>query len=292
MWLYYGWGKFERCIECSESATRLARRIGSEPVQYASVKGFALLQLGRFGEAWDSFQREVADEAHPFGRAQHDLGIAAYLLELMAYDQAEQAARTVIEQARSLSRPWMVLWAQTILARSLVATGRLQGRAADMVRSEIEAAGAFPSAEAMAEALLAGGAAADALEEAEKLMAGSEAGGRGRDYVPALELKARALINLGRPAEALPLLDEALTRATDMNYGRILWRVQLSSGDALSALGDPDAAAGSYQEAAAALRALADTISDAQLQNGFLSNPVVVSTFKAARSEDEEGGQT
>ena len=107
-----------------------------------------------------------------------------------------------------------------------------------------------------------------------------------RDYAPALELKARALINLGQPAEALSLLDEALTRATDMDYRRILWRVQRTRGDAYSALGNADAAAESYQEAAAILRALADTIPDAQLQNGFLSNPVVVSTLSAAQSED------
>ena len=117
-------------------------------------------------------------------------------------------------------------------------------------------------------------------------MAGSETRGRGRDYAPALELKARALIKLGQPAEALLLLDEALTLATDMNYRRILWRVQRTRGDAYSALGNADAAAGSYKEAAAVLRALADTIPDAQLQNGFLSNPVVVSTLRAAQSED------
>ncbi len=284
MWLYYGRGKFERCIECCESGTRLARRIGSEPVQYASINGLALVDLGRFGEAWDSFQREVADEAHPFGRAQRDLGIAVYLLELMVYERAEQAARTVIEQARTLSRPWMVLWAQTILARSLAATGRFYGRTADMVRSEIEAAGGFRSGEALVEALLAGGAAADALVEAEKLVAASEANGRGRDYVPALELKARALISLGRPAEALSLLDGALTRARDMDYRRVIWRVQRTKGDAYSALGDRDAATGSYQEAAAVLRTLADTIPDAQLKNGFLSSPVVVSTLKAAQA--------
>lgn len=115
--------------------------------------------------------------------------------------------------------------------------------------------------------------------------------GEGATIAPALELKARALIKLGQPAEALLLLDEALTLATDMNYRRILWRVQRTRGDAYSALGNADAAAGSYKEAAAILRALADTIPDAQLQNGFLSNPVVVSTFRAAQSEDKKGGQ-
>jgi tetratricopeptide (TPR) repeat protein len=260
-------------------------------VQYASIKGFALLDLGRFGEAWDSFQQEVADDAHPFGRAQRDLGIAAYLMELMAYERAEQAARAVIEQAHSLSRPWMVLWAQTVLGASLVAAGKLRGKAVDIVRSEIEAAGAFPAGEVLVEALLAGGAAADALLEAEKLVGGSDAGGRVRQYVPALELEARALIELGRSTEALPLLDEALERARDMDYRRILWRIERTRGDALSALGDPKAASGSYHEAAAELRALADTIPDAELQTGFLSSPVVVSTLKAAQSEGREGGQ-
>ena len=155
-----------------------------------------------------------------------------------------------------------------------------------MIRSEIEEAGAFPAGELLVEALLAGGAAADALVEAEKLVGGAEAGGRLRQYVPALELKARALIDLGRSAEALPLLDDALAQARDIDYRRILWRIERTKGDALSALGDPTAAATSYHQAAAELQALADTIPDAQLQNGFLSNPVVVSTLSAAQSED------
>jgi hypothetical protein len=77
----------------------------------------------------------------------------------------------------------------------------------------------------------------------------------------------------------------------DMDYRRILWQIQRTRGDACLALGDRDAAAESYQRAAAALQAVADTIPDAQLKNGFLSNPVAVSTLKTARAEDEEGGR-
>lgn len=69
MWFHLSDGTFVRCVECCEEATKIASDIGSAPVQYATLKAFALLSLGRYGDAWDSLQREVADEDHPFGNA-------------------------------------------------------------------------------------------------------------------------------------------------------------------------------------------------------------------------------
>ena len=81
------------------TASRSRAQLGSPPVQYASIKGLALTDLGRFDEAWAAFQAEVADDAHPFGRCMRELGIAIWLEALGALDRAEAAAKEVLEEA-------------------------------------------------------------------------------------------------------------------------------------------------------------------------------------------------
>src|SRR5439155_14669531 len=82
-------------------------QLGPPPVRSPSIKGLALVDLGRFDEAWASFQAEVADDAHPFGRCMREFGIAIWLEAVGALDRAEAAAREVFEQAGRLSRAWM-----------------------------------------------------------------------------------------------------------------------------------------------------------------------------------------
>lgn len=120
MWWSYRSGRFERCIECCDAGIELAARLGAYPVQYPTIKALALLDLGRYGEAWEALQQEVSDEAHPFGRVHQQLGVGIYLAELMAFEQAVETLREVVVQAKALSRPWMCVWAQSILVTSLV----------------------------------------------------------------------------------------------------------------------------------------------------------------------------
>src|SRR5262245_8741418 len=79
MWGYFWRADFEKCVTTCDDGIALAAQLGSPPVQYPSIKGLALTDLGRFDEAWASFQAEVADDAHPFGRCMRELGVAVWL---------------------------------------------------------------------------------------------------------------------------------------------------------------------------------------------------------------------
>jgi hypothetical protein len=47
MWTYWGAAQFLDCIACCDRATALASRLGIPPVQYGTIKSFALVDLGR-----------------------------------------------------------------------------------------------------------------------------------------------------------------------------------------------------------------------------------------------------
>jgi class 3 adenylate cyclase/tetratricopeptide (TPR) repeat protein len=274
MWHYYGQGNFAACVQACDEGTLLARRIGAEPVQYASIRGSALTDLGRFGDAWESFQKEIADENHPFGRAHRDAGIAAYYAELEAYERAAAAARDVIAQARAVGRPWIENWGGQTLAMALVWMGEVRGRSSEAVRASIQSLGGHPRDDIVAEALLVAGAPQAAMEPVEKYVRSSHSRGRLRDYIPALELKARILTAGDRPQEALAVLEEALAMAQEMDYGRVLWRLHYAIGNAHTALHDEEQARAAYDKAGAALREIAATVPDPALRKAFLnSNP-------------------
>jgi tetratricopeptide (TPR) repeat protein len=67
MWTYWRSGHFMDCVACCDRATALAGRLGIPPVQYGTIKSFALVDLGRFDAAWEALEQEVADDEHPFG---------------------------------------------------------------------------------------------------------------------------------------------------------------------------------------------------------------------------------
>jgi tetratricopeptide (TPR) repeat protein len=60
MWQTYGLGKAGRCVEICTEGIELSERLGLPPVQYATIRGLAYIDLGRFGEARDSFDQEVS----------------------------------------------------------------------------------------------------------------------------------------------------------------------------------------------------------------------------------------
>ena len=110
MWHYRRRAEFERCVEICDEGTALAAQLGSEPVQYSTIKALTLMDLGRFDAAWDALQQEVSDERHPFGRTMKQLGVAVYLEQLGALERAATTGRDVLEQARQLNRTWMQQW--------------------------------------------------------------------------------------------------------------------------------------------------------------------------------------
>jgi len=78
MWHYLRIGEFERGVETCDLGIKLADELGAKPVQYNTIKALALINLGRYGKAWDALQMEVTEEA--FGSAMQQYGLAFYLM--------------------------------------------------------------------------------------------------------------------------------------------------------------------------------------------------------------------
>src|SRR5262249_47197648 len=122
MWAYWRGARFADCVACSDRATALAARLGIPPVQYGTIKSFALIDLGRFDEAWHALEQEVADEAHPFGRAFQHMGRTWWHAAAGDVDRVLSDVPRVFADARALQRAWMLPWAEDLLASAIVAS--------------------------------------------------------------------------------------------------------------------------------------------------------------------------
>jgi tetratricopeptide (TPR) repeat protein len=286
MWFHLQGGNFLRCVECCDAGIELASRMGVPPVQYPTLKALALLQLGRYDAAWQALQGEVADEEHPFGKAFQSHGLGMYLLELAAHGKASAVFQKVVEESERLGRAWLKAWGQVALAQSLAQVqpldeARLQALAQDLVNVRETLADRTVGI-ALSAIALAVGNPQEALQEAQRAATEAHANGARPSRAAALELELRALLELNRPAEALPLAEEGLRLATEMSYRPMEWRLHAAKAQALGKLGETDAAAQEYERAAAILRELADTIPDAELRQGFLADPLAASVIKGA----------
>jgi hypothetical protein len=118
----------------------------------------------------------------------------------------------------------------------------------------------------------------------------AEEGGRRPTAVSALELQARILIELGRPAEALSLANTGIQMTNDMGARSILWRIRAAKAQALEILGDAEAAAKEHQAATEILYDLARTIPDDALRQGFLTDALVSTIIAGSGTTLKEKG--
>jgi class 3 adenylate cyclase/tetratricopeptide (TPR) repeat protein/ABC-type dipeptide/oligopeptide/nickel transport system ATPase component len=287
IWIHVNRGNFERCIECCDACIHLAAEIGAPPVQYASLKAHALLHLGRYDAAWESLQKEVADEEHRFGGVFRDIIMGIYLLELMAYEKASEMFKSVIEQAKDVGRPWLAGWAHKQFARSLVRAGRRDQANLDRIAQDLADMGITLPVDVTAEIDLAAGRLDEALKAAEELCSQGEESGRRPDYVSGLELQLRVLLRLDRPKDAIALADVGIRVAEGMSCLPMLWRIRASKAQALEMLGNNKEAAQEYEAAGAIVQQLADTIPDPELKQGFMSNPLVSLVIAASNHHTE-----
>lgn len=283
MWMHLGRGHYERSIECCDAGIKLASETGVPPVQYPTIKALALMNLGRYGEAYTSLQNEVAGPEHALGTAMKALGTGVYCLELMAYDRASEICGQVLDQARRLRRAWMRRWCQAVLAKSLIRAGRLDRAGLDSITQDLESIGSTLPEEVLAELLLSEGRLEEALQAAERSASLAEERSGKPGELAALELKLRVLLRQDRPADAIRLADELLPMAEGMSYLPMVWRLRAAGAQAQAALGNRAAASEEYQSAATVIQRLADTIPDAGLKAGFMADPLVASILAAAR---------
>src|SRR5207244_4789947 len=92
------------------------------------------------------------------------------------------------------------------------------------------------------------------------------------DALLAVELKARALLALGRPAEALVEVDGALPLADELRLASMRWRLRAARARALDALDRSAEAAAERAAVSALLAELAATIDDDDLRRTFVAS--------------------
>jgi class 3 adenylate cyclase/tetratricopeptide (TPR) repeat protein len=272
MWTYWRAGRFADCVICSDRATALAGRLGIPPVQYGTIKSFALVDLGRFDQAWQALEQEVADDEHPFGQAFQRLGQTWWYLASGDVELVLRDVPRVFADARELQRPWMVAWAEAMVASAVIATHPDSTSMAEL-QVAVEAAGGRLSGEALIAAQLMAGNADAALAACERSLPQLDAEGRGRAYWTTAELRARALLALGRFPEARDAIAAALAVVAPLGWQSLAWRLRASRAAALAGLADGGAAAKERRAAVDILMAVADTLRDATARARFLSQP-------------------
>jgi tetratricopeptide (TPR) repeat protein len=276
MWTYWRLGRFADCVTCSDRATALAGRLGIPPVQYGTIKSFALVDLGRFDEAWQALEQEVADDDHPFGQAFQLLGQTWWYLASGDVERVLRDVPRVFADARELKRAWMIVWAENMLASAIVAT-HPDGTSAAALKAAVEAAGGRLTGDGLVAAQLLAGNADSALAECERSLPQLDAEGRGRPYWTIEELRVRALLALGRVTEVYQAVDAALAVVMPLGWQSLAWRLRASRAVALAGLGDKTAAAAERRAAADILMTVAGTLRDGAARARFLSRPAAAS---------------
>ncbi|MBI4518715.1 MAG: AAA family ATPase [Deltaproteobacteria bacterium] len=276
MWHYWMRGDFEQCVVTCDEGVTLAEQLGSPPVQYASIKGLALTDLGRFDEAWTSFQQEVADDAHPFGRCMREFGVAVWLAALGALDRAEAVAKEVLAEAGRLSRTWMQRGMVDLLTVIAARRGDAGADLAAWVLRTSDEIGFHPSPFAFAEAALARGEFAQAVDVADQLAEGARKLGQRRGCLIALEWGLHARAGLQRWEEILERADAAIREAEEKSFRTRTWRILASRARARHATGDQRGASGDRAAARALLDEMSSRIADPEIRAAFEADPQVL----------------
>jgi tetratricopeptide (TPR) repeat protein len=282
MWKQLDWAEYEREVETSEAGIRLAEEIGVLPVQYHTLRALALLQLGRYGEAWESLQSEVIDQEHPFGRAMQALGIAQYHWELRDYDETVRDCRDLQQRAMKLRRAWMSRWAGGMLARSLVRRGVLDPTSRREIQAEVKSLGERVPREVTTEVLLAEGESEAALREAVVLTNEAKGGDHIARLIMGLELQARALVLLKRSTEALGVIEEGERLSKERQALSFAWRFLALKGGAFRGLEDKDGARRAFDESASIIRTIGNSIQEPESKSAFLADPSVSDVLGAS----------
>jgi class 3 adenylate cyclase len=268
MWQYLWAGAFEQSVAMCDRGMELADLIGSAPVQYGSIKAIALTEMGRFDEVAAAIEQEVTDDGHPFGQAMASLARSVHLVRISAWGPAAASLADTVERADALSRAWMLDWARGLTA-IVDANLRVLDTAAPHPGPVIDV-DADPRFHGQvrgltgAEIALVEGRPGDAIVLAERAAAGASTGPT-QQQARALDLVARARLELGDRAAAAETAERGLAIAEPMRFGSITWRLRMVRSIARE---EPTDAA------AAEFRALADRISEPELRRWFERQPL------------------
>jgi predicted ATPase/class 3 adenylate cyclase len=273
MWQYWGRGEFQRSVEACDRGIELAEQLGSAPVQYGSIKAIALVDMGRFDEVEAALAQEVADEAHPFGQAMRQLARTVYLDRLEAREAAAATGRDALRRAVELSRTWMQGWLVGTLGSLAARMGDPEEQLKAAVGSTGLQAFTV-SGVASVHRAIADGRAEGAIDGLVKSREGQLAVALRRHWIESGDALVEALLAAGRAAEAGSAAEEALAVANETGCESFAWRLEVRLAEALERQGEAGRAAASRASARARFAILAERIGDAALREAFESQPL------------------
>ena len=275
LWRHLFAGNFTRCIECCEASIKLCVMLGAPPVIYSTIKALALSKLGRYDEAWESIQQELAEEAYLFGSALKRFAEGIYLSDQMAYEEAVAVFEEVIKQAEQMGRSWLKLWAQAELSRTLLHIKKPSEVNLEWSDQNIANTPTALMAEKpvlLGEIALRKGNFEEALRCARNSCSEAEKHGWRPAYVIALELQLRILLKLDKAGNVISIADEGILMAEQMNYATLELLIRISKAEALDLQGKTKLAVEQYQTAVTIIHKLAENMSNDDLKKSFLSN--------------------
>jgi tetratricopeptide (TPR) repeat protein len=270
MWQYSAAGRFDDAVDTCDRGMELADLIGSEPVQYGSIKAIALTEAGRWDEVDAAIAQEVTDDDHPFGQAIASLARSVFLTRIGAWGPALSSVADTLARAEKVSRVWMQYWAGSLMA--VVAAYARQRPDLAASAADVPQFGDWHDGLIGAQVALAEGDHGRALELALPACPADWAPPIA-DHVRALLVVAHAHHGLGDPPAVLEAAERALALAEPMGFGALLWQLRRLRGLALDALGDPDAPA-ALAVADADFQTLAGRIADPVLRGWFDRHPL------------------
>jgi class 3 adenylate cyclase/tetratricopeptide (TPR) repeat protein len=274
IWLHLQAGNYERAIACCDRSIELAAGMGEPPVMYPTFKGRALIQLGRYGQAYDALQDEVTDQSHPFAKAFQGLGFGWYYYHLGAYDKALTAFERADEGMIRVGRPWFRLDALSGQALSHIGSETMTEELLARLKTEVSGFELKFRAVIFSETELYFGRSEEALRLAriaQKQELVYMKGYQVFHYVDGLLLACRAYRQLDQPEALLNTADEGLRIADGMVNRPAAWKFNGLKGWALDRLGKDIDADRAYQAAAMGIRELAEAIEESWLRKTFLT---------------------
>ena len=260
MWSTFGAGRLERCVEICDAGSELAVRIGTLPVQYPTIKGMALMDLGRFDQAWQAFEDEIADEAHRFGRAVQSLGRFQYELNVGAYDDAIARAPLVTDESKALSRVWMLDW--IAYASALTMLGPAGKTHKPQLLQIIDATEQTLSGVGKAALLLAQGSFEEGVDVLQAVLQKGSQYLSVRQRLTTFHLLAVAHAERSEWRPALDFSQQAISQADELCMSPLLWRLYLLRAQSQSGLGQAAEAETSSHLAESIWQEVADSIPD------------------------------
>jgi tetratricopeptide (TPR) repeat protein len=271
-------GHLERSVEVCDQAIELAARLDVPPVQYPTFKSIALTGLGRFGEAWQAIEQEVAHGGYRFGAALQRYGLLEFKRHMGAVQQVLDEAGPLLLEGRALNRLWMVDGVSDIAALA-AARGGVPERALALV-AENSSIGARLGEFAQAEVAFAEGDITTALEKAEVERARHAEKGRSLLAADASGLIVRCLAAQEQWQQVVDHADEAIKFCDEAGYRNLAWQLLAARSQARQALGMNAQADADLGRAGELLREMAGTIEQPDLRQSFESQPLAAEVLR------------